>query len=149
MTLRSKWTVRIHRFETWLRVGAGGEEQHAQPVTVSLRICGLSETHPETLDQCFDYQQVCRWLAEDWPRTPHTPLLETRLNELVEHVFNHDKRVMDLWVGLYKSRDVREAEYVGLEREVSRRQFQEQQRLAVDLAPPPKKQLRRRRTPPG
>ena len=72
MTLRSKWTVRIHRFETWLRVGAGGEEQHAQPVTVSLRICGLSETHPETLDQCFDYQQVCRWLAEDWPRTPHT-----------------------------------------------------------------------------
>ena len=52
-------------------------------------------------------------------------------------------------MGLYKSRDVREAEYVGLEREVSRRQFQEQQRLAVDLAPPPKKQLRRRRTPPG
>lgn len=36
MALRSKWTVRIHRFETWLRVGAGGEEQHAQPVTVSL-----------------------------------------------------------------------------------------------------------------
>jgi 7,8-dihydroneopterin aldolase/epimerase/oxygenase len=144
MALRSKWTVRIHRFETWLRVGSSDEEQHAQPVTVSLRICGLAETHPNSLQECFDYQPVCHWMADEWPNTPHTALLETRLNELVEHVFNHDKRVMDLWVGLYKSRAIRQAECVGLEREVSRRQFQEQLRHPALAAAPPTKRVARK-----
>lgn len=126
MALRSKWTVRIHRFETWLRVGSSDEEQHAQPVTVSLRICGLAETHPDSLEECFDYQPICQWLVDEWPHTPHTPLLETRLNELVEHIFTQDKRVMDVWVGLYQNRAVRQAAFVGLEREVTRRQYQEQ-----------------------
>jgi len=147
MALRSKWTVRIHRFETWLRVGSNDEEQHAQPVTVSLRICGLAETHPDSLQECFDYQPVCQWMADEWPNTPHTLLLETRLNELVDHIFTQDKRVMDLWVGLYKSRAVRQAEYVGLEREVSRRQFQEQHRQPADpVVPAPRKKAARKRT---
>lgn len=146
MALRSKWTVRIHRLETMLRVGSGEEEQHLQPVTASLRISGLAETHPEEIVQCFDYQPICRWVVEEWPHTPHVPLLETRLNELVEHIFTHDKRVMDLWVGLYKSRAVRQAEFVGLEREVSRRQFQEQSRPAAGLKTPAAKKVSRRRS---
>lgn len=145
MALRSKWTVRIHRFETWLRVGSGDEEQHAQPVTVSLRIFGMSETRPDGLQECLDYQPICQWMAEEWPETPNTPLLETRLNELVDHIFTQDKRVMDLWVGLYKSRAVRQAEYVGLEREVSRRQFQEQHRQSVDpIVPAARKKVARK-----
>jgi len=145
MALRSKWTVRIHRFETWLRVGSGDEEQQAQPVTVSLRICGLSETCPNGLQECLDYQPICQWMATEWPNSPNTPLLETRLNELVDHIFTQDKRVMDLWVGLYKTRSVRQAEYVGLEREVSRRQFQEQQRHAADpIVPLARKKVTRR-----
>jgi 7,8-dihydroneopterin aldolase/epimerase/oxygenase len=144
MALRSKWTVRIHRLETLLRVGMSEDEQHAQPVTVSMRVCGLAETHPDGLEQCFDYQQFCRWLVEEWPNSPHTPLLETRLNELVEHVFSRDKRVMNLWVGLYKSHAVRQAELVGLEREVTRRQYQEQLRHPVVAASQPRRVARKR-----
>jgi len=147
MALRSKWTVRIHRLETWLKVGSSEEERNAQPVTVSLRICGLAETHPAGLDECFDYQAVCRWVVEEWPQTPHTALLETRLNELVEHVFAHDRRVMDLWVGLYKIKAVRQAEFVGLEREVTRRQYQEQLRHTEVVDTPHIKRPARKRLP--
>jgi 7,8-dihydroneopterin aldolase/epimerase/oxygenase len=143
MALRSKWTVRIHRLETMLRVGASEEGQHPQPVTVSLRISGLAETHPEGLEQCFDYQPICRWVVEEWPHTPHTELLETRFNELVEHIFAQDKRVMDVWVGLYKSRAVRQAAFVGLERDVTRRQYQEQLRQ-TSVVVPIKKTVRKR-----
>ena len=143
MALRSKWTVRIHRLETLLRVGASEGEQHPQPITVSLRISGLAETHPEGLDQCFDYQPICRWVVEEWPHTPHADLLETRLNELVEHIFGLDRRVMDVWVGLYKNRAVRQAAFVGLERDVTRRQYQEQLRQ-VPVVPPIQRPVRKR-----
>lgn len=128
MALRSKWSVRIHRLETFLRVGTGDEEQYPQPVIASLRISGLAETQPANLGQCFDYQPICRWMVEEWPQMPHTELLETRFNELIEHIFSKDKRVMNVWLGLYKSRAVRNADLVGLERDVTRRQYQEQSR---------------------
>jgi dihydroneopterin aldolase len=147
MALRSKWTIRVHRLETLLRVGMDTDEQNPQPITVNLRISGLAESHPDALDQCFDYKPICRWILEDWPQTRHTPLLETRFNELVEFVFAQDKRVMDVCVGLYKVRGVRQAEFVGLEREVTRRQYQEQLRQTA-LPPTAKleKQAIRRRS---
>lgn len=150
MALRSKWTIRVHRLETLLRVGLGAEEKHPQPITVNLRISGLAESNPEALDQCFDYKPICRWIVEDWPQASHTDLMETRFNELVEFIFAQDKRIMDVWIGLYKNRGVREAEFVGLEREVTRRQYQEQLRQAP-LAPttPPEKKPARRRSAAG
>lgn len=148
MALRSKWTIRVHRLETQLRVGLGIDEQHPQPISVSLRVTGLAEVHPESLDQCFDYKPICQWILEDWPQAEHTTLLETRFNELVEFIFSQDKRIMDVWIGLYKKRGIRQADFVGLEREVTRRQYQEQQRLGplMPLAPSEKKPLRARST---
>lgn len=144
MALRSRWTVRVEQLETLLRVGAGKDEQHPQPVTVCLRISGLAETHPDGLEQCFDYQSICRWVVEEWPHTPHTLLLETRFNELVEQIFAQDKRVMDVWLGLYKNRGVRQAAFVGLEREVTRRQYQEQLRqIPVTVLPMAKSAARK------
>lgn len=132
MALRAKWTVRVQSLQTRLRVGLAAHERHPQPVLVSLRISGLTETAPLTLAQCLDCEPICRWVLEEWPQSPHTPLLETRLNELVACVFNTDKRIMDAWIGLYKTQAVPEAEFVGLEREISRRQFEEQQRSRAD-----------------
>lgn len=129
-TLRSQWTVRIESLQTRLRVGVYGHEHEPQPVLVSLRISGLAETIPSTLAQCFDYEPICRWVLDEWPLSAHTPLLETRLNELVSHVFS-DSRITDIWIGLYKTQPIPQARFVGLERDVTRLQFEEQQRLAA------------------
>lgn len=139
MAMRAKWTVRVQQLQTRLRVGVYEHERHPQPILLSLKISGLADTAPTTLDQCFDYEPICRWALEEWPLSPHTPLLETRLNELVERVFNADKRIMDVWFGLYKTQAVPQAEFVGLEREITRRQFEELQRSRPDWSalPPP------------
>ena len=125
MALRSKWTVRVDSLTTALRVGIYAHEQQPQPIVLSLQISGLAETVPTQLDQCFDYEPICRWALDEWPKSAHTPLLETRLNELAEQIFIRDKRVMDVWVGIYKTQAFPEALRVGLERDISRRQYEE------------------------
>lgn len=132
MARRSKWTVCVQSLQTRLRVGVYEHERQPQPIVVSLRISGLAETSPTTLAQCFDYEPICRWVLDDWPRSEHVLLLETRLNELADRVFAADRRIMDVWVGLYKTQAVPEARLVGLEREITRRQFEEQQRTRPD-----------------
>lgn len=123
MAIRSKWTVRVGALKTRLRVGVHAHETKPQPVIVSLRISGLADIAPTALEQCFDYEPLCRWLQDDFPKTPHVDLIETRINEIAHHIFSYDKRVMEVWVGLYKEKAVPDAERVGLEREMTRRQF--------------------------
>ncbi len=134
MSMRSKWTIRVEGLRTNLRVGIYEHELEPQPILLSLRISGLAETSPRTLAECFDYEPICRWALDEWPLSQHTPLLETRFNELIERVFNADKRIRDVWFGLYKTKAIPNIEFVGLERELTRRQFEEQQRTHMNLA---------------
>lgn len=134
MSLRSKWTIRVEQLRTSLRVGIYEHELEPQPILMSLRISGLAETSPRSLAECFDYEPICRWALDEWPLSPHTPLLETRFNELIERVFNADKRIRDVWCGLYKTQAIPGSEFVGLERDLTRRQFEEQQRTHMTLA---------------
>lgn len=132
MALRSKWTIRVKSLKTSLRVGIYEHELVPQPVLINLSISGLNETLPTALSQCFDYEPICRWLTDVWPHSEHTPLLETRFNELIEYVFNSDRRIRDVCLELYKTNAFSNVESVGLEREVSRRQFEEQQRSRLN-----------------
>jgi dihydroneopterin aldolase len=141
MAIRSKWTVRVETLKTRLRVGVFPHERKPQPVIVSLRISGLAELSPTSLEQCFDYEPVCRWLLEDFSNSPHVDLIETRINEIAQYIFSYDKRVMDVWVGLYKEKAIPHSERVGLEREMTRRQFDGafKTRLPAPEKPPAKK----------
>lgn len=126
MTLRSKWTVRVQDLETSLRVGIHPHEHEAQPVLVNFTFSGLAESIPNQLSQCFDYGPICDWITRQWPASAHTPLLETRINELFDHVFASDRRILEVWVGVYKPGACPQARLVGLEREMTRRQHGEQ-----------------------
>ncbi|MEP6965675.1 MAG: dihydroneopterin aldolase [Polaromonas sp.] len=138
MALRTTWTVRVQNLVTRLRVGVHHHEHEHQPVIVSLTMRGLSESMPTTLEQCFDYEPICRWITNEWPETGHTALLEMRANELLEQVFNADRRIQDVWIGLYKTEAIEQAERVGVEREMSRRQFEAHNRSpAAHRAKPP------------
>lgn len=136
MAPRSRWTARVESLETRLRVGVYAHEHELQPILVSLRISGLAEAHPSSLAQCFDYEPICRWMLDEWPLSAHTPLLETRLNELVSRVFA-DSRITDVWVGLYKTQAIPQASLVGLERDITRLQFEEQRQHQQAMATRP------------
>lgn len=122
--MNATWTVRIDRLATHLPVGIYSNERDAQPVWVSLTATGEASAAPGGLDECFDYEPLCRWLTHEWPATPHTPLLETRVNELMAFVFGSDARVRHVWVGLYKQRVSQQALAVGMERASSRAEFE-------------------------
>ena len=123
MAIRSKWTIRVESLKTRLRVGTRPDEHKPQPVVVSLRISGLTDTSPATLEQCLDYEPVCRWLLDDFSKSPHVNLIESRINEIAHYIFSYDRRVMDVWVGLYKEKATPKSGRIGLEREMSRRQY--------------------------
>lgn len=122
--MKASWTVRIERLETHLPVGIYAHEQDAQPVWVSLTATGEASAMPGSLDECFDYEPLCLWLTQVWPTTPHTPLLETRVNQVMAFVFASDPRVRNVWVGLYKQRVSQQALAVGMERAASRAEFE-------------------------
>ncbi|NMF89054.1 dihydroneopterin aldolase [Aromatoleum petrolei] len=118
------WSVKIERLETRLAVGIYEDEQEPQPVWVSVTLTGLAPAVPDDLDGCLDYEPLCRWLATEWPRTPHTPLLETRVNEIFDFAFGLDPRVQEVSVGLYKQRVSRYATAIGIERTTNRGEHQ-------------------------
>lgn len=122
--MNATWTVRIERLATQLPVGIYDYEQDAQPVWVSLTATGEASAAPGSLGECFDYEPLCRWLTEEWPASPHTPLLETRVNQVIEFVFATDPRVRHVWVGLYKQRVSQQALAVGMERSSTRAEFE-------------------------
>jgi dihydroneopterin aldolase len=122
------WSVRIDRLPTQLRVGIDPDELAPQPVWVTLRLRGVAAACPASLRQCIDYAPLCRWITEWWPRTPHTPLLETRINQLVAAAFELDERIQDVEIGLAKQRMGALGALVGIERCVSRPEFEAQRR---------------------
>lgn len=101
MALRTKWTVRVDGLQTLLAFGDTLGER--RPVVVSLLIGGLAPEEPGCVGDCFDAAPVCEWITSVWPKSAQTPLVETRVNELLHFLFAYDKRVRSAWVGLYRT----------------------------------------------
>ena len=133
--VNTSWTIKVERLEIYLPVGIYADEVEPQPMWVSLTAIGTAPASPISLDQCFDYEPLCDWLLHVWPCTPHTLLLETRINQLLTFVFGLDERVQTVWVGLYKQRMSRKAVVVGIERQATRLEIEAQQcsAAAADL----------------
>lgn len=121
--MSATWSIKVDRMEIRLPVGIYADELLPQPLWVSLTASGSASASPQAIGQCFDYEPLCHWLAEVWPRSPHTPLLETRINQLLAFIFALDPRVNVAWVGLYKQRMSRHAVAVGIERGTTRTEF--------------------------
>jgi hypothetical protein len=93
-----------------------------------LVIKGRTAAKPGALSDCLDYSPLLDWLTGEWPTTPHVALLEARLNELYGRVFSLDHRIDSVWAGLYKVRLGPGAVAVGVERGLTRAEFQAQDR---------------------
>jgi dihydroneopterin aldolase len=111
--------VAITNLETRLRVGIWDHEREFQPVRVSLVISG----GPSGLQRgggCVDYRPIVHWIREEWPRAPHTPLLETRLRELMDVVFGLEAGIVWLDAALSKPQACPQARGVGVRMALSR-----------------------------
>jgi dihydroneopterin aldolase len=124
------WSVRIERLRIELAVGVYPRERPPQPLWVDLTLEGIAPDSPRSLSECIDYEPLLKWLKEEWPQTPHTPLLETRVNQLLAFAFAMDARIHTVKVGLYKELVSRGAIAVGIEREATRPQFAAQLKAA-------------------
>lgn len=122
--MNDEWTIRVDELPIDLAVGVYEHEFEPQPLLVNLEIIGNCAALPFSLSECLDYEPLCNWLQEEWAKSPHVPLLEMRLNQLFEHVFASDKRVVEVHAGLYKRKIVQGARRVGIEKRISRRAFE-------------------------
>ena len=108
------WSIEIEDIETLSRVGIWEHEKALQPLRITISMRGVAPAFPRTIDDCIDYEPVCRWIVEEWPDRPHTALLETRLREVIDFIFDIDRRIEWVSVEILKSHAIREARGVGV-----------------------------------
>jgi dihydroneopterin aldolase len=128
--MNAAWKVKVERLRIDLAVGVYPKERPPQTLWVDVTLEGIAPVTPRTLSECIDYEPLLHWLKKEWPKTPHTPLLETRANQLLAFAFALDPRILSVRVALYKKLVSRGAIAVGIEREATRVQFEAQLREA-------------------
>ena len=117
------WTIEIAGLETRSRVGIWSHEQAPQALRIDLSMRTTSATFPRGIEDCADYERVCRWLLDEWPRQPHTPLLETRMRELMDFVFSYDARVEWASATILKTAAIAHVHAVGVRATLSRTDY--------------------------
>jgi dihydroneopterin aldolase len=119
MTLRiPSCTIAFSGLETRLRVGIWDHEREFQPVCVNLSL------HARLSDGSLDSLAILRWITDEWPTSPHIPLLETRLRELMQFVFEFDTRIESVDIALSKPWACGEARGVGVRMALSREEYE-------------------------
>jgi dihydroneopterin aldolase len=124
MSSKRKWRINVKNMETRLRVGCTPEEHEPQRIFVNAVVEGEYDAVPQSIDQCINYDIIYARVVKEWPKLPHTVLLETRIRELLEHIFRMDDKVAYAKVSLCKPDVFAEAEAIGVEAEWTRADFE-------------------------
>ena len=84
------WTVQIRDLRTELRAprGAAGEV-----VSIDVTVRALTPAVPASIDECMDYQPICRWILDEMPALQHGQRWESALRALFDFVFEADARI--------------------------------------------------------
>ena len=114
------WTIEITDLETESRLGIWPHELQPQPVRVSMTLRAIAATFPTTIDECLNYEPLCKWICGAWSDQAHTPLLETRVRELTDFIFRYDARIEWAAVKIVKVKAVPQAAAVGISVAMSR-----------------------------
>ena len=120
----STWTIEISDLETQSRLGIWPHELQPQPVRVSMTLRAIAAAFPTTIEECLDYEPLCKWICGAWSDQAHTPLLETRVRELTDFIFLYDSRIEWAAVKIVKVKAVPQAAAVGISVAMSRLEHQ-------------------------
>ena len=85
------WTIEIRELKTWLRFGMS--DNLPQAVSVDIGIRARTPVRPQAIEDCVNYQPICRWALDDWPRHAHLPLLDGHAGALLDFIFAFDERI--------------------------------------------------------
>jgi dihydroneopterin aldolase len=118
------WTINVAELQTRSRVGIWDHEREYQPIVVSLSLRAICAASPADIGECLDYQPICRWITDEWPQWPHTPLLETRVRELMQFLFDYDSSVEWVDVALAKPNAIAGSRSAGVRLALSRGDFE-------------------------
>jgi len=108
--------VRLHNISTEAKCGVHPWEQHPERpnrLRVDVDLYARLDPGPSSTDEIIDYDPV-RNFIKSFPNRPHTDLLETLVNEIIEQCFNI-KRVESCRVSILKLDIFNETEGVGIE----------------------------------
>lgn len=119
----STWTIEVKDVQTRLRIGIWEHERDFQPVIVNITLRGNAPIFPETIEDCIDYEPICRWLIDELPNRPHTPLLETKLAEVLHFVFERDLRINWADVAMSKPTAIANVGSAGVRLAISRADY--------------------------
>ena len=118
-------TISIHQLKTSSKVGIWEHEKKStQPILVSIQIEGIASTFPSDITECIDYEPICNWLTKDFPKLPHTGLLETRLFQILKYIFNCDSRIDSVHIDLSKTSAFANLQSVGISKNLDRTSFE-------------------------
>lgn len=84
------WTVEIRELRTELRGASAGT---MQAVSINVTVRALTPAVPAWLDECMDYQPICRWILDVLPTWQHGLRWESALRALLDFVFDADARI--------------------------------------------------------
>jgi dihydroneopterin aldolase len=118
------WTIEVEEIQTQSRVGIWEHERELQPLRISLSLRAIAPAFPQSIEDCLNYEPVCRWIIDEWPAQPHTPLLETRLRELMRFIFDYDARIEWVDVAIAKPRAIPDTRGVGIRMALSRDDYE-------------------------
>ncbi|MFD2270791.1 dihydroneopterin aldolase [Undibacterium arcticum] len=118
------WTIEVDEIQTQSRVGIWEHERELQPLRISLSLRAIAPAFPQSIEDCLNYEPVCRWITDEWPAQPHTPLLETRLRELMHFIFDYDARIEWVDVVIAKPRAIPDTRGVGIRMALSRDDYE-------------------------
>ena len=124
MSFDMRWRIHIKNLETYVCIGIHAHERVPQRLYVNAVIEGDYPFRPASIADCFNYDHIHRLVVQEWPKRPHTDLLETYTLELLEHIFRIDGRVTLAKVSLSKPDIFSEADSVGVEAEWTRADFE-------------------------
>lgn len=114
------WTVEVEDIEIQSRVGIWEHERELQPLRISLSLRGIAPAVPQSIEDCLDYQPICAWITDIWPTMPHTALLETKVRELMDFIFDFDHRIEWVSVSIAKTKAFPNVRSVGIRMELTR-----------------------------
>ena len=114
------WTIEIKDIDTQLRVGIWEHEREHQPIRICISMRAIVPVFPQSIEDCLNYEPICRWIIDEWPKSPHTPLLETKLSELMRFIFDSDARLEWADVAISKPNAIADVRGVGIRMAISR-----------------------------
>jgi dihydroneopterin aldolase len=124
MSYNQKWRINVKNLETFIPIGIHPHEKKPQRVIINAVIEGNYPLKPRSIDDCFNYEHIHRFVVKEWPLQPHVFLMETSVVTLLNYIFNIDQRVTFAKVSLCKPDILLEAQSVGVEAEWTRADFE-------------------------